>query len=505
MPRTAERPPAPSRASPPPIPAPAAAMAQAGPGADAGAALAENARAVAAGLRRPALSPRAIGGVALALDATAAALGTWLALYAAGGAFAPAAAALAAAMVGLGTAAILALAHRYRLPALRRFAPGAAGALAAAGAGALAAGAAPATLALVAACVLPARALGAALAAAALDFGLTERRAVLVGGGARGIAVMENLAAAGSDVRICGVFDDRDDARSPAVLRGVPKLGAVADLVGFVRAAEIDLLIVTLPLSADRRIREVLKAVEVLPVDVRLSDFADDPALPRRSGAGADRGRGGLIELMSRPLRARQRLAKRALDVAGAAAALLLLSPLLLATAAAIRIDSPGPILFRQPRHGYNHRPVEVWKFRSMYAADCDPTARRIVTRGDARVTRVGRFIRRWSIDELPQLFNVLRGDLSLVGPRPHAVGAVSSRQEAFEAIVDGYAARHKVRPGVTGWAQVHGARGEIDDPAALRRRVELDLHYIENWSLWLDMRILAMTPFRLADGAHAY
>ena len=167
--------------------------------------------------------------------------------------------------------------------------------------------------------------------------------------------------------------------------------------------------------------------------------------------------------------------------------------------------NSPGPILFRQPRHGYNHRPVEVWKFRSMYAGDCDPAARRIVTRDDPRVTRVGRVIRRWSIDELPQLFNVLSGELSLVGPRPHALDAVSSRQESFEAIVDGYAARHKVRPGITGWAQVNGWRGEIDDPEALRRRVEHDLHYIENWSIWLDLRILAMTPLRLLDTRKAY
>ena len=171
----------------------------------------------------------------------------------------------------------------------------------------------------------------------------------------------------------------------------------------------------------------------------------------------------------------------------------------------AVRLDSPGPILFRQPRHGYNHRPVEVWKFRSMYAEACDPAARRVVTRGDPRVTRVGRFIRRWSIDELPQLFNVLTGELSLVGPRPHPVGAVSSRREAFEAIVEGYAARHKMRPGLTGWAQVHGLRGEIEDPAALCARVEHDLWYIENWSIWLDLRILALTPVRLLAGANAY
>jgi lipopolysaccharide/colanic/teichoic acid biosynthesis glycosyltransferase len=148
---------------------------------------------------------------------------------------------------------------------------------------------------------------------------------------------------------------------------------------------------------------------------------------------------------------------------------------------------------------------VDVWKFRSMHAADCDSAARRIVVRGDPRVTRVGRVIRRWSLDELPQLFNVLKGDLSLVGPRPHALAAVSSRQESFEAIVDGYAARHKVRPGITGWAQVHGWRGEIDDPEALRRRVEHDLYYIENWSVWLDLYVLVVTPLRLITTRNAY
>ena len=140
-----------------------------------------------------------------------------------------------------------------------------------------------------------------------------------------------------------------------------------------------------------------------------------------------------------------------------------------------------------------------------MYHAQSDPTARQVVRKGDARVTRVGRFLRKSSIDELPQLFNVLMGDLSLVGPRPHVLNAVSSRQEAFEAIVDGYAARHKVRPGVTGWAQIHGWRGEIDDPEALQKRVEHDLRYIENWSIWLDLYILAVTPLRLLDTRNAY
>ena len=465
--------------------------------------LSVGAEAVARTLRRASVSPGVVGALACLLDATALALGFWFAGYAsAGETFSPLKTAGIAAVLALGLAALAWLLGAYRLRALRRFWSGAARLLAFALPTAVLAGIAPAATPLVVAFLLPARALGALMAGAAIDFGLTERRAVIVGGGERGAEVMAALVACGADIRVCGIFDDRDDCRSPPVVRGVPKLGSLTDLVAFVRAAEIDMLIVTLPLNADRRMREVLKAVEVLPVDVRLSDFSDDPRFPRRNQRPAS---GGLIDVMSRPLRQRQRLMKRAIDLVGASASILLLSPLMLATAAAIRLDSPGPILFRQPRHGYNHRPVVVWKFRSIYAGDCDPLARRLVTRDDPRVTRVGRVIRRLSIDELPQLFNVLGGELSLVGPRPHALDAVSSRQESFEAIVDGYAARHKVRPGITGWAQVHGWRGEIDDPEALRRRVEHDLFYIENWSVWLDLRILAMTPFRLLDTRKAY
>ena len=140
-----------------------------------------------------------------------------------------------------------------------------------------------------------------------------------------------------------------------------------------------------------------------------------------------------------------------------------------------------------------------------MYADQCDPAARNIVTRDDPRVTRVGRFLRKSSIDELPQLFNVLSGTLSLVGPRPHALDARSSRRVAFEKIVDGYSARHRLPPGITGWAQINGWRGEVSDPEALRARVEHDLFYIENWSLWFDLTILLRTPFSLLDTRRAY
>ena len=170
-----------------------------------------------------------------------------------------------------------------------------------------------------------------------------------------------------------------------------------------------------------------------------------------------------------------------------------------------MKLDSPGPVIFRQKRHGFNNQVVQIFKFRSLYHHMSDPDAKQIVTKGDKRVTRVGNFIRKSSIDELPQLFNVLRGELSLVGPRPHAVHAQSSQNETFTAIVDGYFGRHKVKPGITGWAQIKGWRGEIDQPEKLKKRYEHDLYYIENWSIWFDLRILLTTPISLfrSDGAY--
>jgi lipopolysaccharide/colanic/teichoic acid biosynthesis glycosyltransferase len=157
-------------------------------------------------------------------------------------------------------------------------------------------------------------------------------------------------------------------------------------------------------------------------------------------------------------------------------------------TAIAIKLNSKGPVLFMQKRHGFNNEVINVFKFRSMYTDQCDPTARAAVTKGDPRVTRVGRFIRKTSIDELPQFFNVLRGDLSLVGPRPHAVVA-AAHDRLFAEVVDGYFARHRVKPGVTGWAQISGWRGEIDNDEKIKQRTACDLYYIENWSLLFDSR----------------
>ena len=178
---------------------------------------------------------------------------------------------------------------------------------------------------------------------------------------------------------------------------------------------------------------------------------------------------------------------------------------LMLLTALAVKLDSKGPVFFKQKRYGFNNELIEVYKFRSMYTDMTDHTAAKLATKNDPRVTRVGRIIRKTSLDELPQLINVVfKGNLSLVGPRPHAVNA-SAANKRYDDAVDGYFARHKVKPGITGWAQVNGWRGETDTLEKIQRRVEHDLYYIENWSVFFDLYILAVTPFALTKTENAY
>jgi lipopolysaccharide/colanic/teichoic acid biosynthesis glycosyltransferase len=176
----------------------------------------------------------------------------------------------------------------------------------------------------------------------------------------------------------------------------------------------------------------------------------------------------------------------------------------MIACAIAVKATSKGPVFFVQKRHGFNNEVIDVLKFRSMYTELSDPTAKKAVTKNDPRVTPVGRFLRKSSLDELPQLFNVLRGELSLVGPRPHAVHAQTGERKYVD-VVESYFARHRVKPGVTGWAQINGLRGELDSDEKIRARTAYDLHYIENWSLWLDLKILFLTPIRLLNTENAY
>lgn len=333
--------------------------------------------------------------------------------------------------------------------------------------------------------------------------GRLERRAVIVGGGEPAAELIRSLEAQNNnDIRICGIFDDRKSDRSPPIVAGYPKLGNVKELVEFGRMARIDMLIVSLPLSAENRVLQLLKRLWVLPVDIRLS--AHTNKLRFRPRSYSYEGTVPFLDVFDKPIADWDAVTKRVFDLFFSVTALLLLFPVMIATAIAIKLESKGPVFFRQKRYGFNNQVVNIWKFRSMYHDMADAEAKTVVTKGDPRVTPVGRFIRKTSIDELPQLFNVLTGKLSLVGPRPHAVNA-HTKNQLWDEVVDGYFARHKVKPGVTGWAQINGWRGEIDNEDKIKKRVSCDLYYIENWSLMLDFYILFITPMKLLNTENAY
>jgi Undecaprenyl-phosphate glucose phosphotransferase len=334
--------------------------------------------------------------------------------------------------------------------------------------------------------------------------GRLDRRTVVVGGGEPAEKLIRAIEAQpDSDVRILGVFDDRADERSPDIVAAYPKLGGVDDLVEFARRTRVDLIVFSLPISAEARILSMLRKLWVLPIDIRLS--AHTSRLRFRPRSYSYIGSVPVIDVVDRPIADWDVVLKWVFDKIVGTLLLIALSPILIAAAIAVRLDSKGPIIFKQRRYGFNNELVEVYKFRSMYVDDGDATASKLVTKGDPRVTRVGRFIRKTSIDELPQLFNVVfRGNLSLVGPRPHAIHAKAANK-LYDDVVDGYFARHKVKPGISGWAQINGWRGETDTQEKIQRRVEHDLYYIENWSLFFDLYILFKTPFALLKTENAY
>jgi Undecaprenyl-phosphate glucose phosphotransferase len=240
-----------------------------------------------------------------------------------------------------------------------------------------------------------------------------------------------------------------------------------------------------------------------LPVDIRLAPDMVGFRLAHCSFGSI--GDVPVINVFDRPLADEKMLLKRLEDYAVASAMLLVLLPVMLLAAAAIKLSSRGPVLFRQTRYGFNNGMIKVYKFRTMFTdREEAPGVLNQATRRDPRVTPIGRFLRRTSIDELPQLFNVLNGTMSLVGPRPHADGTRAA-DVLFEDAVAEYAARHRVKPGLTGWAQVNGWRGETDTLEKIQRRVEHDLFYIENWSLQLDLKILLLTLGEVARRRNAW
>ncbi|ODT85733.1 exopolysaccharide biosynthesis polyprenyl glycosylphosphotransferase [Phenylobacterium sp. SCN 70-31] len=351
----------------------------------------------------------------------------------------------------------------------------------------------------------------AAAAAAALMFTHMAWGAVLGRLRARGLLTPNLVVVGGTpaaqrlirralrtrDVNILGVFDDRRDRVGPDV-HGVPVLGKTADLIDHRILPFVDRIVITVPPRAGPRIAQLLERLAPVPNPISLLlDEDDEDAQSRAMGRIADFD---LMHVSGATERSGYLLAKRILDLALSLGALVALAPVMAAVAFAIKLDSPGPVFFRQKRHGLMNEEITVWKFRSMRTEASDHRAARQVTADDDRVTRVGRFIRRTSLDELPQLFNIVTGEMSVVGPRPHAIGMLSGGAEASK-LVETYAHRHRIKPGLTGWAAVNGSRGPVDTAADVRRRVALDLEYVERRSFWLDLSIILRTaPCLLGD-----
>jgi putative colanic acid biosysnthesis UDP-glucose lipid carrier transferase len=283
----------------------------------------------------------------------------------------------------------------------------------------------------------------------------------------------------------------------------VPDSGAESDeviesVISLCRMSDIEEVMLFVDPEHMSNVRWLARRLRVLPLPVTLVPFGTLAQLFQR--ARSDIGGTVAIELQRAALSPTEQVVKRGVDIVLSLLGLIVLSPILLAAAIAIRLDSQGPALFRQTRHGFNGRPFRIYKFRTMTVMENGDVVEQ-AKKSDKRVTRVGRWLRRFSVDELPQLLNVFLGDMSLVGPRPHA----SAHERHFTSVIEKYAFRHHVKSGVTGWAQVHGARGETDTLDKMQRRVELDIWYINNWSIWLDFSVMIRTALVVftSDNAH--
>ena len=299
------------------------------------------------------------------------------------------------------------------------------------------------------------------------------------------------------DLNVLGIFDDRL-ARSPRAIEGVPVLGAANDLLTHKMTPYVDRVVLAIDPKAEARVRELTARLGALPNEVTL---LVEPNGAQEMTSALDRlAAAPLADIQGSVDADRRAFNKRLQDLIVGLIAFIPLAPVMALIAVAVRLDSPGPILFRQRRHGFNQEEIVVWKFRSMRQETADATASRQVTHDDDRVTKVGKFIRKTSLDELPQLVNVITGEMSLVGPRPHAIGMKTGHVESARLVAE-YAHRHRIKPGMTGWAAVNGSRGPLHTAQDVRRRVQLDIDYVERQSLWMDLWIMAVTiPVLLGD-----
>jgi len=330
-----------------------------------------------------------------------------------------------------------------------------------------------------------------------------ERNLVVLGQGRQAVRFLTALRQKSPPfTKISAVFAPRPGAAEPdgAAIAGFPVMGDVTDMLAHLRTHRVDDVVIAMPIDADGEAAEIVARLRELPVNIYISSQLTDYQLRFKPVLGHPDAL-PLFEVVSRPISGWSALIKTLEDYVLATVLLILLAPLLIVIAVAIKIDSPGPVFFMQPRLGFNNKEFRIFKFRSMYHRDIPEKVVQQARKEDPRVTRVGRFIRRTSLDELPQLLNVLNGTMSIVGPRPHAL----SHNEDYGRQIRGYFARHKVKPGITGWAQVNNLRGETETLSKMEARVEYDVYYAENWSLLFDLKILMLTAFIVLFQKEAY
>lgn len=333
-----------------------------------------------------------------------------------------------------------------------------------------------------------------------LRSGKLRRNVVIIGGEEKGSRMIKYLAHHNDPWMHLVIFDDRVER-----LKGTseyPILGNLEDLIKHARAHRIDEIFVALPGQAEKRTLEILKRLQELPVRVSLCPDLVGFNFPNSHYSFC--GNLPVMHIYDKPIDGWSFIIKFIEDKVLALMALILLFPVMLVVALLIKLDSNGPVIFRQKRYGFNNQLIEIYKFRTMHVEAQDGNAETLVTRNDPRVTRIGNILRRTSLDELPQILNVLKSEMSMIGPRPHATQAKAAGRY-YQDVVSEYTHRHKVKPGITGWAQVKGWRGETDTEEKIIKRVEHDLYYIDNWSLGFDLYILAMTVLVVFRGENAY
>jgi putative colanic acid biosynthesis UDP-glucose lipid carrier transferase len=325
-----------------------------------------------------------------------------------------------------------------------------------------------------------------------------RKSAVVVGAGALGVKVAAALQGDREEGRdFLGWFDDRTDDRLDSETSG-RMLGSLKDVAPYIRAHGIKEVFITLPLGSQPRILELLESIQ--GTTASLFFVPDVFGISIIQGRLQDMNGVPVVGICETPFTGTNELVKRVSDIVLGSIILILISPLLLAIAIGVKLSSPGPAIFKQRRNGLDGGEITVYKFRSMRSMDNGPVVAQ-ATKDDPRITPFGAFLRRTSLDELPQFFNVLQGRMSIVGPRPHAV----AHNELYREMIRAYMVRHKVKPGITGWAQVNGLRGETDTVDKMKARVEYDLEYLRNWSLGLDLQIIVRTVRVMFFDRNAY